>query len=90
MNAPRILNSSDIALAMELITEGYQRQHIAAVYGVCAKTLSRSIRYAEEFGMRKEAAPVCSGNRITQVNHRAAQRIRAGSGNAPAIGKKTC
>jgi len=90
MSATRILTNSDIALAMELITEGYQRQHIAAVYGVCTKTLRRSLHYAERYGMRKEAAAVCSRNRITQVNHRAAQRIGAGSGNAPAIGKKTC
>jgi len=68
MKTPRILKNADIALAMELHTAGVQYQHIAVGLGVCAKTLRASLRYAEQNGYRKEAAPVCSRVRKTFVN----------------------
>ena len=76
---PRKLTTADIALAMELATEGYQQQHIATGLGVCTKALRANIRYAEQNGIRKEAAPVCRRNRIACVNSQAASRIGTGA-----------
>jgi transposase len=74
---PRKLTGDDIALAMELHTQGLQAQHIATGLGVSTKTLRKSISYAEKHGYRKEAAPICRRNRTAQVNERAAMCIGA-------------
>jgi transposase len=74
---PRKLTGDDIALAMELHSEGLQAQHIATGLGVSTKTLRKSIAYAEKHGYRKAPAPVCRRNRTAQVNERAAMCIGA-------------
>lgn len=87
MKPPRILTNADIALAMELRTEGVQYQHIATGLGVCAKTLRASLRYAEENGYRKEAAPICRRVRRAFVNYRAAGILANGARKVSGHGK---
>ena len=76
VNPPRKLTTPDIALAMELLTEGVYLYRIAEGLGVCRKTLRRTIRHAERFGISLEPSPILNAKRIRQVNERAAERMR--------------
>lgn len=86
MNPPRILTGNDIALAMELRSEGCHWHHIATGLGVYPNALRRSVRYAEQYGMRAEAAAVCSGIRTTRVQERAAAILAADTGKISLYG----
>ncbi len=90
MKSPRILTNADIALAMELRTEGLQFNHIATGLGVCPKTLRANLRHAEQHGYRKETAPVCGRVRRAFVNRRAAGVLANGARKISGVGAGLC
>lgn len=82
MKPIRKLTNPDIALALELRSEGAQWKFIAQAYGVTEKTLSRAISYVKEHGYLQVAPAVCSRLRTAQIQSRARAILASG---APAL-----
>lgn len=79
MTKPRKLTRADVALALELRTEGLHWYHIATGLGVHTKTLRSAVEYAEAHGMPEAAAPVGRRNHTLRVQSIAAQRLGIGA-----------
>ena len=75
-----MLSNADIALAMELRSEGIHWHHIATGLGCDRKTVSKYVRHAEQAGYRDEAEAVCSKLRLDYVQERAAAILANGAG----------
>jgi hypothetical protein len=74
MNLPRRLSVQDTARAMELICSGITDVNVADSLGVQAKTLRRTLTYAERYGYWKTGAPEPSPS-LAQVQRIAARRL---------------
>lgn len=79
------LYRDDIALAMELLTEGWQQQHIAKAFSVKRETLRKAIRRAKVHGAKERPVKAVTGARIRHTNARAAKILatQGGAGNLP-------
>ena len=78
------LDREEIALAMELRSEGVYWHHIAEGLGVAdPRTIRKYVRKAEQHGIGKAPEGVCSRVRTNQVQNRA-REILAGNTRAPA------
>lgn len=75
------LYRDEIALAMELLTEGWQQQHIAKALSVKRETLRKAIRRAKVHGAKERPAKAVTAARIRNTNARAA-KILATQGSA--------
>tara|TARA_R110002049_G_scaffold281333_1_gene460845 strand:+ start:12264 stop:12482 length:219 start_codon:yes stop_codon:yes gene_type:complete len=65
------LTGDDIALAMELRTEGVHWRHIATGLGCSRKTISRAVRAAERDGYVPPAKPRISRCRLAHTHSQA-------------------
>jgi transposase-like protein len=79
------LYRDEIALAMELLTEGWQQQHIAKAFSVKRETLRKAIRRAKVHGAKERPAKSVTEARIRHTNARAAKILatQGSAGNLP-------
>ena len=88
MQPIRKLTNPDIALALELRSEGAQWKYIAMAYGVGEKTLSRAITHVKEHGYLQAAPAVCKRVRTAQVQSRARAILASGAQALAPINQK--
>lgn len=73
------LYRDEIAFALEMISEGWQQQYIAAALSVKPETLRSAIRRAEVHGSIEKPHRPTTGARIKHTNARAAKVLAAQS-----------
>ena len=86
----RGLGGEEVALAMELRSEGIEWRHIAEGLGCCINTVRKYVKTAPERGYRKAPTPDSCRVRLHYVQSRAAAILAADTRTLAPYGAVPC